>query len=349
MKLRQISKDTYVHAKQGIEVENLLLGTYEMKYDSFNKFYFIEKRDDFKLPKDLIQLNQYWGTYMLKTFNMYKRNLGILLHGKKGTGKSIDAKRICIESKLPVITISSGFSGIKFEEFLAGFNQPFILFIDEFDKKYSQTKDDLTNPNSLLSLLDGKYNSNILFLITSNSSNVGTYLNNRPGRIRYKIPYRGLESKKIKEIAIEYLQNKDYLENLLFTCEILGFISIDILLTLIQECNLSGEEPIKLINILNIEVSSSNLWDFKVLYKNNTIYTSETCIHPFIHNEKEWYCQLEDDKMKELGIPSELDDAHYTTFRDIKNVIKTDDSYTFKEGDMTFKFTKAKPQKSLFV
>lgn len=73
-----------------------------------------------------------------KTYNNISSNLGVLLNGVKGTGKSVTAKLICNTMKLPVIIIDQDHEG-KEVDLIATISQDCIIFCDEFEKVYVKT------------------------------------------------------------------------------------------------------------------------------------------------------------------------------------------------------------------
>ncbi len=64
-------------------------------------------------------------------------NMGVLLNGVKGTGKSVTAKLICNELKnfLPIIIVDKAYEGLP--QFISKIQQEVIIFIDEFEKVFT--------------------------------------------------------------------------------------------------------------------------------------------------------------------------------------------------------------------
>src|SRR5690606_34988668 len=81
-----------------------------------NEFY-LEIQKEFTLPAKIYGNVQELSKRYLNTFKKGNKNLGILLKGIKGSGKSLLAKAICINSNLPVIIISAPFGGDLFHSF----------------------------------------------------------------------------------------------------------------------------------------------------------------------------------------------------------------------------------------
>jgi SpoVK/Ycf46/Vps4 family AAA+-type ATPase len=61
--------------------------------------------------------------------------MGVLLSGPKGTGKTVEAKSICVKSNMPIILLTEAFNDCNFLEFFESIKTPSIIFIDEFEKR----------------------------------------------------------------------------------------------------------------------------------------------------------------------------------------------------------------------
>jgi len=200
---------------------------------------------------------------LVKTFKERPGNLGILLTGKKGTGKSLTAKSLCIKSGLPVIIISVPYTGGDFNEFLTKITQPCIIFVDEFEKVYAEKE----KQHALLPLMDGTFEGKKIFLLTTNTTgNFTGPLNNRPGRIFYKKEYTNLESDTIREIAENLLINKDWVGELMQVVAAYHCATMDMVISIITECNLHNDNPKLAISYLNIQAENST-YDAKFKWK----------------------------------------------------------------------------------
>lgn len=325
-------------------------GNWLVKVDQMTGEFYLELQEAFTLPEKVYgnvmnQVDRY-----LNTFNSKSSNLGILLKGLKGTGKSLTAKAICINSGLPVILITAPYKGPTFESFLAGIKQECIVFIDEFEKIYSSGRGDNSQKN-LLSILDGVFESKKLFLLTANNQwGIDDAMINRPGRIHYLREYKGLSKGVIEEIVDDNLKNPAYKDEMMEVCQILGEVNMDSLLTLIGEVNMYDETPKEAIKHLNITIGKSDYsvtWvdkdypnslermrlkaegkpeETEVLRK----YSATINHHPLMHSEIEMY-----GRDRESGRSNSV----YLTLDECDVKTEGDNIYV-KHGSITYTFEK---------
>lgn len=228
----------------------LPVGVYNLELDKSG--YFLTRTADFKLPKKIygdMSIVDRW----LHTYQTRDRNLGVLLAGLKGGGKTITAKLLAIKSGLPIITINAPYHGSDFISFIS--NECLgdcVFFLDEYEKIYSRETNDGDGDSSLLSVLDGPYQTHHLFILTVNSVIVNTNLINRPSRIFYKKNYEGLTPEEIKEIADDLLLDKSLTDDLITTASRMFQISFDTLISIIEEVNRYGEPASKCIMNMNL-------------------------------------------------------------------------------------------------
>ena len=110
-------KLTPIHS--GAIVDKLEPGNYLLKFDE-NKGFYLHPKSDFSLPKkiygnfkeDIERWKKSWE-------NDTSQNLGVLLSGIKGTGKTILCQKFCIEMNLPVIIIGEQYPDASFLDFLS--------------------------------------------------------------------------------------------------------------------------------------------------------------------------------------------------------------------------------------
>ena len=98
------------------------------------------------IKSDPIEINEkIYGNHLKKvekvynSFKVFPRNLGVILSGDKGIGKSLFAKLLsvkAIENGYPVIMCDTPYPGIA--DFLGSIQQEIVVLFDEFDKTFAQ-------------------------------------------------------------------------------------------------------------------------------------------------------------------------------------------------------------------
>jgi hypothetical protein len=269
-------------------------GTYLTKYDAPNNVYYLELTEDFTMPSKIYGNSDLLSDRYVRTFSDGNKNMGILLTGLKGTGKSLTAKLTALKSNIPVILITEEFTGEEFKSFLNSIKQQVVVFIDEFEKVY--TEDD--TQQSLLSLLDGIFEGKKMFIFTSNMRDrINQYMLNRPGRIRYLVEYDSLEESVINDVIEDTLIDKSQIIGLIDVLDVLGMVSMDILVSLINEMNKYNETAKEAVKYLNVRAEKSD-YSVTVIIGGVKIGSTSTRNHPlrikefnfeFFHSvKKEW-------------------------------------------------------------
>ena len=208
-----------------------------------------------------------YGVHMEKVdkvynaFNIFTRNLGVILSGDKGIGKSIFAKLLSIksiENGYPLIIVNSYYPGIA--DFINDIEQEVVVLFDEFDKTFSTNdKNNSGDPQTeMLTLFDGLSTGKKLFIITCNNlKSLNDYLVNRPGRFHYHFRFEYPQDEEIRE----YLQDKVKEEYWGEINKVIGFskkisLNYDCLRAIAFELSLgvSFEKAIKDLNIINTTI-----------------------------------------------------------------------------------------------
>ena len=240
--------------------EGLPKGIYEVKL-SMAGFYLSKIAESFTFDYKLYGLNQKFIDYVLKTYENTTGNLGVLLEGIKGTGKTVVAKELCNRLQLPVILVQSMGSDtndklIKYLSTAIDFDC--IFFFDEYEKEFKDSSD-------VLSFMDGTYNSiyRKVFLLTTNELNVDPNLLGRPSRIRYKKSFGNLSEEVTREILNDILEDKTAIDKVIELTHSMNIITIDLIKAIATEINIHGAEALPDIKeTFNIEFSK-----FSYLYK----------------------------------------------------------------------------------
>lgn len=239
--------------------EGLPKGIYEVKL-SLTGFYLSKIAESFTFDYKLYGLNQKFIDYVLKTYENTTGNLGVLLDGIKGTGKTVTAKVLCNYLELPVILVQSmGDSNDKLIKYLStSIDFDCIFFFDEYEKEFKDSSD-------VLSFMDGTYNSiyRKVFLLTTNELRVDPNLLGRPSRIRYKKSFDNLSEETTREILNDILNDKTAIEKVIELTHSMNIITIDLIKAIATEINIHGAESLPEIKeTFNIEFSK-----FTYLYR----------------------------------------------------------------------------------
>lgn len=211
--------------------------------------------DRFELPK---KIYTFFDNKYRRVVNSYQqlqpgKNLGVLLNGVKGTGKSLLSKNICnalLDKGVPVFLLEN----VSSVEYVNGFKQDVVIFLDEFEKSFREANDgDVKPQEKLLSITDGSKNSfyKRLFLLTTNSEYIDSNFIDRPSRIRYIFKFESLNREQISFIVEDLLENKNFKKDLMDKIVLLPIITVDIVVAVIQECNLYNEPYSEFIDYFN--------------------------------------------------------------------------------------------------
>lgn len=267
-------------------------GNYKVNYEPRLGGFYLEKMAKYTNDKKIYGNA---ATIVDRVFRAYagrsQQNMGVLLTGLKGSGKSLTARLIAIrgyEQGMPCLLVAEPFTGPEFATFLADtLEQPCVIVFDEFEKVYEKAKSDdddsrQQNPQiGLLSLLDGAYPSNKLLVFTANRADkISSLMYNRPGRMFYHINYTGLDAEFIREYCADVLHNKGHIEAMVRVATLFWEFNFDMLQAFVSEMNLHNEGPIEVMKYLNAtpDRNLNGLYHIK-LYRGDTLVEKFHPIH----------------------------------------------------------------------
>lgn len=217
---------------------------------------YLNKAKDFTLPAKLYGNVVERAEHILSAYQKLDKNMGVLLSGLAGAGKSLLIKYIANEAKnklhLPVIIFDS--ENVRYlPKFLDKVSQPCVFMLDEFEKLTNRYEQEI-----LLTVFDGIYSSKNLFLLTVNDKkSMVDHFFSRPGRIRYIYNYQSIETEVIESVLHDKLEDKSKLDEVSLLLSTVHRLSFDILYSFIEEVNLfKDKEPKELFKHFNTELSS---------------------------------------------------------------------------------------------
>lgn len=245
--------NSYSQIDPNFEVSQALpVGVYNLELTMFGWKLF-KFADNFVFPYKLYSLENEFVDHVLKTYENTIGNLGILLNGTKGTGKTVTAKVLANRLNLPVIVLKNmGDKNQSMIEYLSSLNCDCVLFMDEFEKNFEE------NDSTVLQIMDGVYNSNHrkIFLLTTNNMSINENLVGRPSRIRYVKHFSNLSMDTVNEYLNDALECTEARKEILEYIDSLTISTIDILKTIVNEVNIHGMEGLRRAkNYFNVQTN----------------------------------------------------------------------------------------------
>ena len=230
--------------------------TYRVDYDPDTRTFSLLEAHDFEIPETKI-----YGQHLdkvkkvLNAMDKMNRNLGVILSGDKGIGKSLFSKCLGLKARkkgIPVILVNEYNEGIA--NFLEEIEQTVMILFDEYDKTFNDKK--YNCQAEMLSLFDGVSAGKKLFVITCNEiQSLSQYLINRPGRFHYHFRFLYPTADEIRDYMEDNLDKQYYdeIENMI-AFSVRMNLNYDCLRSIAFELNngLKFQEAINDLNIIRI-------------------------------------------------------------------------------------------------
>ena len=252
-------------------------GIYRIVQDPINGSLFLVRiADNFHFGFKLYGIDDVLVKHVIDTYQKQptKRNIGVLLNGAKGTGKTVTAKVMANKLGLPVILCDRPYPGLS--NFLASINHDCIFFFDEFEKSFRMRDDDGDNTGeSLLTIMDGVYNADHchIFILTTNELRINDNLISRPSRIRYLKSFGEVIDKKIlEEFVDDALEDSSRKEEIMDFVDTLTMATIDIVKSIVEEVNIHGCSVDEFKRFFNVREASYRYFCKEWYYDDSSEY-----------------------------------------------------------------------------
>lgn len=279
--------------------EQLPAQSYVVRFSERRGFY-LEKYSDMEIKESKVYgVHETKLKKVMNAFNTMNRNLGVILSGAKGIGKSLFAKMLASESVkagTPVIVVDTYYSGIA--SYIESIEQEVMVLFDEFDKTFGEvtSEDGKASPQThLLSLFDGISSGKKLFVVTCNElRKLNDYLVNRPGRFHYHFRFEYPTSDEIRVYLKDKLNEEHYdeIDNVVAFANKVD-INYDCLRAIAFELNTGTgfADAIKDLNIINIE---DEYYDVMIKWENGFMSRNRAVMLDMFNNDESKIVELYD-------------------------------------------------------
>ena len=290
---------------------------YLVNFDKMSGFY-LSTFDDIVINEKIYGVHMEKCQKVLKSFEIFERNLGVILSGAKGIGKSLFAKMLsaeAIKAGYPLLIVNCYIPGIA--DYLTSIQQEVVVLFDEFDKTFYAPKerDSMSDPQSeMLTLFDGLSQGKKLFVVTCNElNNLNNYLVNRPGRFHYHFRFEYPTNEEITEYLQDKIPESAYGE----IDKVIKFaqkvdLNYDCLRAIAFELTLGTkfEEAIKDLNILNL---SQDCYSVTIFFNDGTKSRRELRMDLFDDSEVRY--EFTDCNSFDFFVNFNPCDSHYDSFK----------------------------------
>ncbi len=272
------------------QVTKLPVGVYKINANPMTgELFLTHLQKEFEFPYKVYGVESEFVKRVGKTFKATTGNLGVLMNGVKGTGKTVTAEMICNELGLPVLIVPTAYKNLP--DFINRVQQDVTIFFDEYEKMYNNYD------SSILTVMDGVLNNEYrkVFLLTTNNSYINDNLLQRPGRIRYVKEFTDLTLEVIMEIVEDKLIHKELKDKCVDFISKLETITMDIVNSVIEEVNIHEQDPVLFKDIFNINIIDNRVNLF-IMDPNTSSLTKlqhkDVCISPVKITDKvvgQWF------------------------------------------------------------
>lgn len=322
MKAIKIGTRVVIYNDTVTTYDRLLAKTYIIRFEKLSGFY-LDEYADIVVKEDKI-----YGGHMqkvgkvMRSYEKADRNLGVILSGSKGIGKSLFAKLLSMEaqkSNIPVIIADKYIPGIA--SYIETIDQRVMVLFDEFDKTFCDIKvkeGEAEAQATLLGLFDGITTGKKLFVITCNDiRKLNDFIVNRPGRFHYHFRFEFPSDREIRKYLHDKLDkacyNDDEIERIVAFSRKVD-LNYDCLRAIAFEIN-NGESFESAVGDLNIINLSEEYYDFTLHFTNGSPMYVKNRQADLFADEEISICFAEDNYSEIIIIGFWIKDSVY----DVKN------------------------------
>ena len=224
--------NTIVTKPQGCDYSLESGKVYDLKWNRLEMAPNLTLNGDLNFPSKiyLTEKDDHFIKRVLNYFNTTNdNNVGVLLTGVKGTGKTVTAKLLAKHSGLPIIVVDSRFPAERLKEYFKRFKQNVCILMDEIEKNF--------HTEFMLDLLDGvQATCKKLFIATCNNTrDVSEYFIDRCSRIRYLRNYTIEQNFAYLSVILDDLQIKNKEKVIEFCKNEIKLLSLDNMLAFVKE------------------------------------------------------------------------------------------------------------------
>lgn len=259
--------DTFWPGSTALQTKKIPPGIYRYEMTD-NGWYLAKTSDRYIFPYKIYGVNESILSRIKRAWQGLSGNFGVLLNGLKGTGKTVTAQQIvnwAIDEGIMVLNVHSP---IPLATVMAQIEQPMLVLFDEFEK----THDETAFPGAqqeLLSAIDGLSRNEFrrLFLFTTNVKKVNDNLIDRPSRIRYNWEFGRVNNELIEMLIADILKPKlMHLKHDIFQyLNSRAVLTIDVVKTVINECNTFEESPEAFKTIMNLSEKTPGAFKVEII------------------------------------------------------------------------------------
>ena len=296
MKAVSLDGNEYFVYKDNVTIHNKIpLGVYHPRFKDLKGWWLEKDEVSIELREEMYSDITRRADHIYRGCMKMDRNVGVLLSGDKGLGKSMCATYLCTkflnDAKLPIIMINEHLDGLT--DFLNSITEPVVIMFDEYDKNYEigsirrwdkvGNKDEPDKQENHLSLFNGVQNSTKkIFILTCNDlNNISQYFINRTGRFHYHIRFEYPSSDDIKKYLLDHVKEKyhDQIQPVL-NFSVMSKITFDNLRAIVFELNdgLKFNDFIEDLNILPLEYIK---YIVNIIFEGDKEYTERIYLNLF--------------------------------------------------------------------